>query len=396
VRAKTCRCAASSTDSRLTPIKIGRVSPDVIVIGAGAIGTAIAYQLAKAGVTVMIFDRGQVGGQSTGASAGMVQINPDRATPPATSALALESARLFPALATELRERTGIDIGYRPARPAALMLDEVDEPQLRANRAWQVEHGVAVAWLDAAAVLDLEPQVNPAVRAALYYPDDHQRMPRLLAQALARAAVDLRAVLREGASIDRLLMAGDRVVGVSLGGESIHAGEVVIANGAWASAWSEALHAPIPVRPVRGQMVALTTPGTGLRHVVSPADGYMLTKADGSTYVGTTVEEAGYDARPTAAGIAGPLALVPRLAPRLADATVAGAWAGLRPATSDGLPLIGRVPGWHGVTLAAGHFRDGILLAPVTGELVADLVARRSPRLPLEAFDPSRFLVRAA
>jgi len=143
-------------------------------------------------------------------------------------------------------------------------------------------------------------------------------------------------------------------------------------------------------------MVALATPGTGLRHVVRSADGYMLTKADGSTYVGTTVEEAGYDARPTAAGIAGLLALVPRLAPRLADATAAGAWAGLRPGTPDGLPLIGRIPGWHGVTLAAGHFRDGILLAPVTGELVADLVARRSPRLPLEAFDPGRFLVRAA
>jgi glycine oxidase len=108
------------------------------------------------------------------------------------------------------------------------------------------------------------------------------------------------------------------------------------------------------------------------------------------------VEDAGYDARPTAAGIAGLLAMVPRIAPRLADATFASAWAGLRPGTSDGLPLLGRLPGWHGVTVAAGHFRDGILLAPITGELVADLLARRRPRLPLDAFDPARFLVRAA
>jgi glycine oxidase len=122
----------------------------------------------------------------------------------------------------------------------------------------------------------------------------------------------------------------------------------------------------------------------------------MLSKPDGSTYVGTTVEEVGYDARPTAEGIARLLALVPRIAPQLADATFASAWAGLRPGTSDGLPLLGRLPGWHGVMIAAGHFRGGILLAPITGELVADLLARRRPRLPLEAFDPGRFLVRAA
>jgi glycine oxidase len=372
------------------------VSPDVIVIGAGAIGTSIAYQLAKAGVNVMVFERGQVGGQATGASAGMIQINPDRTTPPAVSTLALESARLFPALATELQERTGMDIGYRPAPLLHVALHEGDEPQLRAHRAWQADHGVAVAWLDGAAALDLEPTLNPATRAALYYPNDHQVMPLTFAQALARTAVDLGAALREGAGIDRLLTAGDRVVGVAIGGETVHAGEVVIASGAWASSWSDALQTPIPVRPVRGQMVALRTTGTGLRNVVSSAEGYMLTKPDGSTDVGTTVEEVGYDARPTAAGIAGLLAMVPRLAPRLADATFSRAWAGLRPGTPDGLPLLGRVPGWQGVSLAAGHFRNGILLAPITGELIADLLARRRPRLALDAFDPGRFLVRAA
>jgi glycine oxidase len=372
------------------------VSPDVIVVGAGAIGTSIAYQLSKAGVKVMIVDRGKVASQSTGASAGMIQLNPDRTTPPALSVIEHESARLFPALATELRERTGVDVGYRPAPLLHVAFHEGEETKLRAHRAWQVDHGIAVAWLDGAAALDLEPALNPAAHAALYYPNDHQVLPLVFAQALARTAVDLGAVLREGAGIDRLLTDGDRVLGVAIGAETINAGEVVIASGAWASSWSEVLRTPIPVRPVRGQMVALRTTGSGLRNVVSSAEGYMLTKPDGSTYVGTTVEDAGYDARPTAAGIAGLLALVPRLAPRLADATFSSAWAGLRPGTSDGLPLIGRVPGWNGVTIAAGHFRDGILLAPITGELVADILARRRPRLPLDAFNPGRFLVRAA
>jgi len=355
------------------------VSPDVIVVGAGAIGTSIAYRLAKAGVKVMLFERGRVGGGATGASAGMIQINPDRNTPSSLSTLEAESARLFPALATELLDRT-----------------DDEEPRLRAHRAWQVEHGVAVAWVDHSAALDLEPMLNPDIRGALYYPDNQQLMPRDLARALSRAAVDLGAVLREGAAIDRLLTDGDRVIGVAIGSEAVHAGDVVIANGAWASAWSDALHAPIPVRPVRGQMVALQSTGTALRNVVSSLEGYILAKPDGSTYVGTTVEEAGYDARPTAAGIAGLLATVPRLTPRLAEATFVSAWAGLRPATSDGLPLLGRLPGWHGVTIAAGHFRDGILLAPITGELIADLLVRRGPRLSLDAFDPARFLVRAA
>jgi glycine oxidase len=368
----------------------------VIVVGAGAIGTSIAYQLAKAGVNVMVFERGQIGGESTGASAGMIQINPDRSTPTALYTLQQESARLFPALATELLDRTAMDIGYRAAPLLHVALHEGEEAQLRAHRAWQVDHGVGVAWIDRAAALDLEPALNPEIRAALYYPEDHQVMPRALARALARAGVDLGAVLREGAGVDRLLTEGDRVTGVAIGGEAVRAGEVVIANGAWASAWSDTLHIPIPIRPVRGQMVALRTAGTGLRNVVSSSEGYLLTKPDGLTYVGTTVEDAGYDARPTAAGIAGLLAMVPRIAPRLADATFVSAWAGLRPGTSDGLPLLGRLPGWHGVTVAAGHFRDGILLAPITGELVANLLARRRPRLPLDAFDPARFLVRAA
>jgi glycine oxidase len=372
------------------------VGPDVIVVGAGAIGASIAYQLTKAGVKVTVFDRGQIGGGATGASAGMIQINPDRTTPAAVSALEAESARLFPAVVAELRERIGMDVGYRPSPLLHLALHEEEEPSLRAHRAWQADHGIAVSWLDRTAALDLEPSLNPDIRAALFYPNDYQLLPLAFARALVRAAVDLGATVREGATVDRLLTEGDRVVGVAIGGEHVRAGEVVIANGAWASTWSDTLRTPIPVRPVRGQMAALRTVGTGLRHVVSSIQGYLLTKADGTTYVGTTVEEAGYDARPTAAGIAGLLALASRLVPRLADATFTAAWAGLRPGTADGRPLIGRVPGWQGVTLAAGHFRDGILLAPITGELVADLLAGRRPRLPVDDFDPGRFLVRAA
>jgi len=372
------------------------VTPDVIVIGAGAIGTSITYQLARTGAKVMIFERGQVGREATGASAGMIMGQHDRGTPQPLAALATESSRLFAALAAELKDRTGMDVGYRRVGRLQVAFDEAAERQLRAERDRQVDHGMIASWLDQAAAVDLEPALNPAVRAAIYYADEDQVLPLAFAQASARAAADLGAVIREGAAIDRLLIEGDRVVGVALGDERVRADEVVIASGSWAGSWATPLEVPIPVRPLRGQLVALRTPGTALRTAIGAGDGYALTKPDGSTIVGTTIEDVGFDSRPTAAGIARLLNQAPQLAPRLANATFAGAWAGLRPGTPDGMPLIGRLPRWRGVVLASGHFRNGILLAPVTGELVADIVARRRPRLALEAFDPGRFLVRAA
>jgi glycine oxidase len=370
--------------------------PDVVVIGAGVIGSAITYQLAKGGVKVMAFDRGEVGGEATRASAGMIMPHHNRSTPMAYSTLETESSRLFAALADELRERTGMDVGYRPAGLLRVAFDETEEQTLRLERAAQVEAGRVVSWLEPRAALDIEPLLNPRARAAIYYADDHQVEPRVLAQALMRAAVDRGAVLRERAAVDRLLIEGDRVVGVALTDETVQAREVVIANGAWAGAWATALKTPIPIRPVRGQVVALRTPGTSVRAVVNGGDGWLLTKASGLIYAGTTVEDVGFDPRPTAEGVAGILSHVPRLVPRLSDATFSHAWAGLRPGSADDLPLLGRLPGWRGVSLAGGHFRNGIMLAPITGELMADLLAGRRPRLPLDAFDPARFLVRAA
>lgn len=366
------------------------------MVGAGAIGTSITHQLAKAGAKVMLFDRGQIGREATGASAGMIMAHHGPGTPEAFETLSQESARLFPALADELRDRTGMDIGFRRSATLEVALTEIEEQELRAQRGWALDHGVNLPWLDRRSALDLEPALNPAVRGGIYHGDDHQVLPLTMAQALARAAADLGTVVREGAAIDQLRTQGDRVVGVGLGPETVLANEVVIATGAWSAAWSAGLGLTIPVQPMRGQMAGLRTVGTGLRQVVSHGGGYALTKPDGTTIVGTTVEDAGFDARPTVGAITRLLEHAATVLPRLSDATFASAWAGLRPGTPDGMPIIGRPAERRGVTLATGHFRQGILLAPITGELVADLLLWRRPRLPIEAFDPGRFLVRAA
>ena len=372
------------------------MSPDVIVVGAGAIGASIAYQLSKAGMKVMVFDRGPIAGEATGASGGIISARPGPNTPAPLGILFKESARLYPALAADLHDRTGIDIGMRRSGLLRVAFAEMEEHDLRAERHWQIDQGADIPWLDQRSASDIEPALNPSIRAAIHDPDVQQVMPRVFAQASARAAADLGATLREGVTVSQLLVERDRIVGVGLGSEAVRADEVVIANGAWAAGWSQQLHASIPVRPVRGQMVSLQTMKTALRVIVTSQDGYALSKADGSTIVGTTVEDVGFDSRPTTAGVAQLLRLAPRLAPRLADASFSKAWAGLRPATPDGRPLIGRLPEWRGVSLATGHFRDGILLAPITAELVADLLLARRPRMSLDAFDPARFVVRAA
>lgn len=372
------------------------MSPDVIVVGGGAIGTAITYRLAKAGVRVTLLERGAIGGEATGASAGMIAPHWNRDTPEAFAVLCQESARLYPALAAELRERTGMDIGYRAATELVVAFDEAEELELHRQRAWQADRGTNVLWLDRSSALDLEPSLHPSVRGAIAYPDHHQLLPTELARTQGRAAADLGAVIREGVAVTHLQTSGDRVVGVGVGSESLLAPEVVLATGCWSAGWGQHLGVSIPVRPMRGQMVALQTPGTALRCVIGGAGGYAITKPDGRTIVGTTVEDAGFDSRPTVEGITGLLARAPKLAPKLATAAVVAVWAGLRPGTPDGLPIIGRAGTWQGITLATGHFRNGILLAAITGELVTDLLLRRTPRLDLAAFEPGRFLIRAA
>jgi glycine oxidase len=368
------------------------MSPDVIVIGGGVIGTSITYQLAKRGVRVMLLERDRLGGAATGASAGIIQPHGGLEAVPEFTALAVESARLFPAIAAELKQRTGFDIGYRRVDVLELAIDDADELRLRR----QIDRPAGAEWVDPAAAMEIEPEVNPSIRGALMHRADAQLLPATFTTALGRAAVELGSEVREGVAVDRLLIDGERVRGVAIGNETMNAGEVVIANGCWSGAWSASLGLPIPVRPVRGQMVALEAQGRAPRAVLSGCGGYAVPKPDGRIIVGTTVEDAGFDPRPTVQGIAGLLDRAPRLAPRLAGATVRAAWAGLRPGTTDGLPIIGRVAGRHGVTVATGHFRNGILLAPITAELVADLLLEGTTRLPTARFDPARFLPHAA
>jgi glycine oxidase len=370
------------------------VGTDVIVVGAGVIGACIAYELAKAGAEVVVCDR-EAAGQASRASAGMLVPLSEAEGPGPFLELGLESLRLHRPLADELLERTGMDVGYRATGLLRVALTEADEVGVRRRRAWHMDAGFTVPWLDAARARDAEPALSRDIQGAAYYEQEHQVSAPALTQAALRAAADLGATLRMGLNVEGLVVSGSTVQGVRVAGERLRAGEVVVAAGAWSGAFAD-LGLAIPVRPVRGQLVALHTEGSALRHMIYSSGGYLNTKADGLTLVGSTQEEVGFDPRSTAAGVARLLQSVARLTPGLSEATFSHALVGLRPGSPDGLPLIGRLPGWSGISVASGHFRNGILLAPLTGILITDLLRSGKPRRSLEAFDPARLAGRAA
>jgi glycine oxidase len=377
----------------------GSRAADVAVVGGGVIGCAVAYYLARAGVRVAVLERNHIAAEASSAAAGMLAPLAEGAAPGPFLDLALASLSRFGPLAEELRDATGIDVELLTTGLLRPALDDAEAADYQASLAWQRNLGLPLRWLDAAEVRALEALVTPDVRGAVYSEAEHQVNPPRLTKALARAAAARGAVLHLGAVVRGLLREGDRIVGVRLADGELRAEHVVLAAGAWAAACGEWLGLPVPVEPVKGQMLAVAPP-PGLRgqlcRTLYGRHGYLVPKADGTIYVGATVERAGYDRRVTAAGIGDLLGLLRRLAPPLAEASFVRAWAGLRPGTPDHLPLLGPVPGLRGVSLAAGHYRNGILLAPITGELIAQAVLGQPTTLPLAPFSVERFAAVAA
>ncbi len=367
-------------------------SPDIVVVGGGIIGCSIAWHLARAGIRVAVVERGRVGGQASGAAAGMLAPISEADGPGPFLDLGLASLAVFPEVAGQLREETGIDVEYVPSGLLRVALDEAEAVALAARVAWQREAGLSVEWLDGAGARAVEPAVGE-VTAAVYYPQEHHVFSPRLVQAFAMAAARRGVRFLEGVEVTGFVTDGDRVLGVRVAGapdgETLAAGQVVIAAGAWTGLCAAWLGVALPVTPVRGQIIALQQLPPAPGRIVFSDRGYAVAKVDGTVVVGATEDRAGFDSRVTAAGVAYLAALGPRLAPTLEAACFRHAWAGLRPWSADDLPLIGPVPGWRGVAVAAGHYRNGILLSPVTGRLVADALTGAAP-WPV-AFAPGRF-----
>jgi len=369
---------------------------DVVVVGGGAIGCATAYYLAREGASVTLLERGELGSGATGAAAGMLAALSDEGGDrgAAFQSLCLDSLALYESVLAALAP-TGIDLRYGRAGVLHLALDDAEATGLRRRYEAQKPLAPASRWLGAGEIAAVEPGASGKAVAALLSPDEHYLDPQRLVLAWAAAARGEGVQIETQAPLRRFLRRGERLRGVVAGdGVDVvyEADAVVIAAGAWTAALAQRLGVAIPVRPVRGQMLSLAGPAPPLRHVIWGAAGYLVPREAGQTFVGATVEDAGFRARTTAAGEAGLRRAAAALAPALKDAPLRRAWSGLRPASKDGLPIMGTLPGWSNAWVAAGHFRNGILLAPISGQLMAKSVRAGRPDERLAPFAPSRFL----
>ena len=359
---------------------------DVLIIGGGIIGCAIAVELARARVKILVLERDRIGCEASGEAAGMLAPQAEGLSPGPFLDLCLKSRTMFGPLQDMLQAETGIDIEYLRSGIVYPFLTEEDEAYGTRLFDEQRSRGLNVERWDRKQVLDAEPDLTPAVRGALHLPDDHQVRNARMVRALALAGSRRGVVHLEGSPVTAFLRNRDRVIGVRSLTESYHADRVVVAAGAWSGTLGALLGREIPIRPARGQLVSLQTEGNLCRHILYGREVYLVPRASGEVVVGSTVEFVGFAKQTTAAGIEGLLSGARKLVPALGSRPMIQAWAGFRPWTPDELPYLGAVPGAPGLFIASGHFRNGILLAPATGALMAELLQDAEPSLPLFPF----------
>jgi glycine oxidase len=398
-----------------------RESADVLVVGGGVIGLSVAWRAAQRGMSVTLLERDTIGGGTSRVAAGMLAPVAEAEFGDAGRRLlelGLRSADMWPAFAQELQAASAQQVGLLRTGTLLLARDADEARELERQIAFRDSLGLATNRLRASQAREREPALAPTVRLALEAPDDHSVDPRLVLAALRAACRSAGVRLREHAPVAEVESdaAGERVTGVCLGepsrqeraeggeeraprgAESIAAERVVIASGAW-SAQIDGAGERVAVRPVRGQLLRLRDPaGPGLlSSVVRFAGGYLVPRADGRYVLGATVEERGFDVQPDAGGVYELLRAAQEVVPGVRELKIEELCVGLRPGTPDNAPAIG-AGALRGLTWATGHHRNGILLAPLTAQLVCRALAgeQQGDDAAMAACDPRRFAARDA
>ena len=351
---------------------------DVIIIGGGIIGLSLSIALRKRGATVLIVERGEPGREASHAAAGMLADFPLE-MPPALQALASASARMYPEFVHELQDESGISADLRDQGTILLATPE----QLREHPALITESPLP------SPLSELEPELGHVNLPAVYL-KERSVDPRHVTAAAVAAARHRGVDFSSGDQVLAVEVGDGKATGVRTNKTRFAAGTVINCAGAWAGQIGP--HA-FPTRPVKGQMLCVAMPDKNLlRHVVRTPEVYLIPRSDGRLLIGATQEEAGYDKQTVPETIQKLRAAAMNLVPKLADARILEAWAGLRPGTPDALPILG-VTNTPGYFVATGHFRDGILLAPVTARVMAQIVTGRPPQFGVSPFSAARFSI---
>ena len=365
---------------------------DVLIIGGGVIGLSIARELHKKGIKkITILERGELGKEASFAAAGMLAPNAETEKSDEFFHFCNESNRLYPNFAEAIFGETGVDIELDKQGTLYLALTENDSAEILKRFKWQKKAGLAVEHLSARETTQIEPFISPDVRESLFFPNDWQVENRRLLYALQKYAELNNIEIRENTEIKNLLIENGKLIGAETDTEKFFAETTVIATGAWTSLIKTSGFSMPKVMPVRGQMISFQTAKRLFEKVIYSPRGYLVPRRDGRILIGATVEDVGFDKSVTELGVEFLRENALEIVPSLLNLEVSEKWAGLRPFAFDGLPILGSFPQVENLFLATAHYRNGILLAPLTAKIIADKIAANLDSDYLDFFSPLRF-----
>ena len=363
---------------------------DVIVLGGGIIGCALAEELARHGQRVLLIERGRLGMEASSAAAGILSAQMDLPTPGPMFELCQVSRRMYPRWIEHLERRSGMSVGYHVDGILYLAMTGREEQAMKRQARWQTKLGLVVERWSRKEVRRREPAIDGSVKRGFWFPNEAQVDNVRLMQALDGACRHAGIELREHTTVRRLLIREQAVQGIETDRGSFEASILVNCLGSWAS-MGGAFPVPLPVEPARGQMLAFQAPTRLVRHAVMSQRAYMVQRRDGRLLVGSTIERAGFEKALTLEGMHAILCGLRQMSSGLNPCTFLDAWAGFRPVAKDKLPVLGKTA-VDGLYVATGHFRHGILLAPITAKVMAELILNRGhPSIDLAPFTPQRF-----
>ncbi|MBI3756882.1 MAG: glycine oxidase ThiO [Deltaproteobacteria bacterium] len=357
---------------------------DVVVIGGGVIGSAIAWNLAAQQQHTILVEKNQPGKEASSAAAGILAVASGRSKRGPMYQLKSASQKLYPALVQELEERTGIDIEYQRVGVLDLIRNDADEKKYRQLYDLRREQGYSATWLSAEEARRFEPELTTDIRGAVHFSDDHHLNNERLAEAWAKAAAQRGATVQTGVTVNEARMTNGKVTAVRIGEEWVNTNTVVIAAGSWSQEVGTIFGLTIPTQPAKGQMLTVRFPR--VRHVISWNDHYLVPRKNGEVVIGSTVEFVGHNKEVTLETVRSLIDRSVELVPTVRTAPLNRFWAGLRPYSPTRRPILDRAPGLENVILATGHHRNGIVLAPITGQLICELITTGKTSMSLEPF----------
>ena len=363
--------------------------PDVVIVGGGVIGWACAYYLSKSDLRVLVLDAGARRPTASRAAAGLIAPSPQLTKPSPFASLAMESARLFPALRDELLATSGVDIRLDRCGTLRVATTEQQAASQQRRLPQQCKLGLELEWLSGTEARSIEPALPDHVLGAVYGPLEAQLDALQLIRAF-RVGAERCGAVGERAVVQRLVTNRSHIVGVQTARGTMKAAQVVLASGAWSSQFAEQLGVEIPMTPERGQVILARRVSPRLRHILFMDQLYFAPKARATTVIGAAKDQVGFHGSTSLGGVSELLVKALQSMPALATASFGEARAGIRPRTPDGVPLIGPMPGWSGIHLATGHGSNGLLFSPRTGQLITASIVGQDHQLEAYSIRPDR------